>query len=75
MAGTCGKAGGEHPHLEHGSTAAPAGRRAVKMASSKAVLSQEIGWYTIDALTVADSDMNVTETTSDPVATSDPVDI
>ena len=45
------------------------------MASSKAVLSQEIGWYTIDALTVADSDMNVTETTSDPVATSDPVDI
>ena len=50
MAGTCGKAGGEHPHLEHGSTAAPAGRRAVKMASSKAVLSQEIGWYTIDAL-------------------------
>jgi hypothetical protein len=49
VAGTCGKAGGEHPHLEHGSTAAPAGRRAVKMASSKAVLSQEIGWYTIDA--------------------------
>jgi hypothetical protein len=40
---------GEHPHLEHGSTAAPAGRQAVKMAFRKAVLSQEIGWDTIDA--------------------------